>query len=319
MNAVAPRPVAIGIDAGGSATRWAAVDGEQRLCAEGEARGIGALQWHSAGPRAAAHDVLRAIADAARAAGAAVAVRAGLTGFDDAQRDDVAASLAAAFAVDRRAVDATSDIELVARAHAGAIVVAAGTGSVAAFVDDRGELQRAGGRGAAIDDAGGAHWIACRALAAVWRAEDAAPGAWRGSALARRLFDHVGSAAWPATRAWIHAASRGDVGRLASAVAAAADDGDAAALALLSRAGNELARLARALRGRGGPPNVVAAGRVFALHAAVGDALRAALPDCTVAPPREPAHHAAARAAWTLVGRSSAPAALDARPTVSDR
>ena len=39
-----------------------------------------------------------------------------------------------------------------------------------------------------VDDAGGGYWIGREALRRLWRREDEQPGAWRESALARRLF-----------------------------------------------------------------------------------------------------------------------------------
>jgi N-acetylglucosamine kinase-like BadF-type ATPase len=173
-----------------------------------------------------------------------------------------------------------TDIELACRAAFApgrGIVLVAGTGSVAAHLDATVTLQRAGGRGVLIDDAGGGHWIATRALRAVWRAEDEQPGAGRDSALGRALFEAVGGPDWAATRAAVYGAQRGAVGALAAAVGAAAHAGDATALALLRRAGAELARPVRALLARVGPQPVALAGRVFDLHPAVEAALREAL------------------------------------------
>jgi N-acetylglucosamine kinase-like BadF-type ATPase len=162
-------------------------------------------------------------------------------------------------------------------------------------------LHRAGGRGAVIDDAGGGHWIARQALQLVWRAEDATPGAAAATPLGRALAQAVGGDDWPATRAFVYGASRGELGTLALAVAAAADEGDAPALALLQQAGRELARLAQALHGRLGAGLPVAlAGRVFDLHPAIEAALRQALPGVALHRSSEPAQHAAARLAAAL-------------------
>ncbi len=116
------------------------------------------------------------------------------------------------------------------------------------------------------------------------------------------MFEHIGGADWAQTRHWVYSgpgASRGEMGRLALAVAAAADE-DPDALSLLQAAGTELARLAAALRQRFGPRPLALAGRVFELHPAIEQSLRLALPAGTAARRLTlPAHHAAARLAAT--------------------
>jgi N-acetylglucosamine kinase-like BadF-type ATPase len=174
--------------------------------------------------------------------------------------------------------------------------VYAGTGSAAVFVDAKGEVHRAGGRGTAIDDAGGGYWIAREALRAVWRAEDERPGSWHESPLAAELFALVGGSDYSFTRRHVYEGTRGDVGRLALAVASAADRDETAA-AILRAAGAELARLARALIGRYGRRPVALSGRAAAMHPLIEEAARAALPgvDVTLRPCR--GHHAAAHLA----------------------
>jgi len=247
---------------------------------------------------------------------------AGVTGFDPGQHDDLAALLGSVFGLPAPALRLMNDIELAchaAFAPGTGLVLYAGTGAVAAAIDSGGKLHRAGGRGLAIDDAGGGAWIAQQALRAVWRAEDDAPGAWRHSLLARRLFDAMGGTDWAATRAWVYqgpGSDRGTLGRLALEVAAAAQAGDATALAILQAAGSELARPALALLRRLGLRPVALAGRVWALHPAVEASCRstlaAALP---VAPAVQrasrPAHLAAARMAAAAL---SAAASTGANP-----
>jgi glucosamine kinase len=289
----------LGLDAGGTQTRWAAALASGALWAQGSAAALSGLQLDSEAGRAQAQATLN---DIARQAGPVQAVVAGITGFDAAQLPRMCAMAAQAFAVPAHAVRVMSDIELACQAAFApgqGVVVYAGTGSVAAFVDAQGQLQRAGGRGVLIDDAGGGHWIAREALRHVWRAEDESPGAWRQSRLANLVFEQVGGSDWGHTRQWAYAASRGDLGALALAVAAAADE-DIAALAILQSAGLELARLARVMLQRFGPRPVALAGRVFDLHPSVENSLRAAL---SGHPPMHrlttPAHHAAARLAAT--------------------
>ncbi len=289
----------LGRDAGGTQTRWALAAADGALRAQGLAAGLSGLQLDTDAGRL---HIAATLADIAQACGPVRAVVAGVTGFDTAQLPAFCALAASAFGVPQTAVQALSDIELAchaAFAPGEGYVVYAGTGSVAAFIDAQRALHRVGGRGVVIDDAGGGHWIARQALCRIWRAEDERPGAWQDSPLARRVFAHVGGSDWAATRRWAYGASRGELGALALAVAAAAAD-DPAALALLHEAGSELARLAAALTRRFGMRPLALAGRVFELHPAIEQRLCAALPpDTELRRSLLPAHHAAARLAAT--------------------
>jgi N-acetylglucosamine kinase-like BadF-type ATPase len=291
----------LGLDAGGTQTRWAVADAEGQVHAEGRAAPLSGQQLASDAGRMQFAATLRAIAQASGPVGAVVA---GITAHDAAQGPELDSLLAAAFAIPSTAVQAQSDIELLCRtadAPGDGIVIYAGTGSIAACIDTNGTLQRAGGRGAVIDDAGGGHWIAREALRHIWRAEDEAPGAWTASPLAAEVFARIGGNDWAASRSWVYGATRGELGTLALAVAAAADE-DPPALAILQAAGTELARLGAALLQRHGLRPVALAGRVFDLHPVVENALRAALPQgCSVRRLTRPAHLAAAhRAALAL-------------------
>ena len=298
MNTRFPPPAAfLGLDAGGTQTRWAVADAAGAMLRQGTVAAISGLLLHDDSGRAAVAAVLR---DIAAGAGPVQAVVAGVTGFDATQVPRLCWLAAAALNLPEAAVQAMSDIELAchaAFAPGQGYVVYGGTGSVAGFIDAQGTLQRAGGRGAVIDDAGGGHWIAREALRHVWRAEDIAPAGWQGSALARRVFEHVGGSDWVHTRQWVYGATRGELGTLALAVAAAADE-DPAALAILRSAALELARLAQALLQRHGPRPLALAGRVFDLHPAIEAQLRQALPSATpVHRLTAPAHLEAARIA----------------------
>jgi glucosamine kinase len=303
MNLPRPAParLGLGLDAGGTQTRWALATVEGQLAAQGQGEPICGAQLTTDEGRATMAAALMQIASDARPHGTPAGVVAGVTGLGAEHAPALHALLAQAFALPLPAVGSMSDIELAchaAFAPGQGYVVYAGTGSIAAFIDGDGTMHRAGGRGPVIDDAGSGHWIARQALRHVWRAEDEAPGAWQQSALARALFDTLGGSDWAATRAWACGATRGELGTLALAVARAAHEGDAAALALMREAGTELARLARALRQRLGTRPVALAGRVFDLHPVIESTLRAALPaDTDVRRITLQAHHTAARLA----------------------
>lgn len=287
--------LALGIDAGGTQTRWALADRSGAIVADGAVAGFSALQMQSADGRAAITAALGALAAAARAVGALASVHAGVTGFGggggSGAAGDAGDTGGAQDSADLptlmkqifggAALCICSDIELACRAAfepGGGYLVYAGTGSIAAYVDAGGAMHRAGGRGGLLDDGGSGFWIAREALRRIWRREDAAPGAWQCSVLARTVFEHIGGSDWALTRHWLYGASRGEVGGAAVAVAAAAAAGDTEAQSILTEAGHELARLALALLQRHGPRPVALAGRVFDLDAGIEAALRAALP-----------------------------------------
>ncbi|WP_156369687.1 hypothetical protein [Duganella sp. Leaf126] len=208
--------------------------------------------------------------------------------------------LAEALGVAPTAVTVHSDIEiayLASFAPGAGYLVYAGTGSIAAWIDAEGVLHRAGGRGVTLDDGGGGFWIARAAMRHIWRREDEQPGAWQQSPLAHAVFAFVGGSDWACSRQFIYGQERGAVGRLALAVAQAAD-ADPVARAILEQAGRELARIALALVGRYGARPIAVSGRAATLHPAIMAAMRAALPaELSLTQISLPAHHAAARIA----------------------
>ncbi len=291
-------PLALGIDAGGTRTRWALANLSGSIVAEGKVEGVSALELQGHG-QTHVTAVLENLARAVLAVGRPARAHAGLTGFGEMSAG-LAVLIAAPLGLSADALTVGSDIETAYRdlfAPGEGYVVYAGTGSVAAFIDEDGDLHRAGGYGGLVDDGGGGYWIAREALRQVWRTEDERPGSWRDSTLAQELFTQVGGSDWAHTRSYVYGGSRGDVGRLALAVARAAER-DAEAMGILRSAGLELARLGRALIGRYGPRPVALSGRAATLHPAIEASMREALPVGTPLAMRPcRGHHAAARLA----------------------
>ena len=289
---------ALGIDAGGTQTRWALVDSAGEIAGEGAVGGFSAVQARGA-ERPSVVAILEELARSVLEVGKPARVHAGLTGFGG-DGDTLRALIAAPLGVDPAAVTIGSDIEtlyLDMFAPDAGYVVYAGTGSVAAFIDASGELHRVGGRGVTVDDAGSGFWIGRAALRKVWRAEEENPGSSRSSALAAELFALVGGPDWADTRRYVYEGSRGDVGRLALAVARSADR-DEDAREILRMSGRELARLARIMSGRFGPRPVAVTGRAAALHPLIMETMRSLLPadmKLELRPCR--GHHAAAHLA----------------------
>ena len=286
----------LGVDAGGTRTRWALAAAPGEIVAEGAVRGMSALQVGEGGH---VREALAELAGAVLVHGRPARVHAGVTGFGE-NTEELRALIAAALDLDPARVTLASDMEVAYLdlfAPGEGYMVYAGTGSVAAFVDSDGVLHRAGGRGVVLDDGGGGFWIAREALRHVWRSEDEHPGGWRGSPMAVALFEQIGGSEWASSREYIYGRDRGAVGSLALAVARAAGE-DPVAREILAAAGGELARLARAMATRHGARPVALTGRAAELHPLIAEGMRAALPLATQLALRvSRGQHAAARIA----------------------
>jgi glucosamine kinase len=292
----------LGIDAGGTQTRWALAAPGGQIVAEGLVAGLSALQMGSAAGRDAVRATFTQLAADVLKHGAPARAWAGLTGFggDGANGELLQRWLAELLHIDPHAIHFCSDMEIAYRASFApgeGYLVYAGTGSIGAFIDVDGQFHRAGGRGVVLDDGGGGFWIAREALRHIWRNEDERPGSWQTSPMAQAVFDYVGGSDWAYSRQFIYGQERGAVGKLALMVAATAGR-DPAASAILHAAGAELARLAQALMTRFGARPVALSGRAAELHAIIPAAMRAALPPGTILTQRPGgAHQAAARMA----------------------
>ena len=273
----------LGLDAGGTQTRWALVNRSGTLMTEGHIAGFGATQLGTPQGREllqqALHDLVVALQPHTQ--GLSLGVYAGVTGLGDPEAEQALRKLIVeSLGVLGVHVTLKPDMELAYRAAfkpGEGYLIYAGTGSIAAFIDEYGQTHRAGGRGGILGDEGGGYWIATQALAAIWRQEDLRPGAWHASAMARRIFEALGGSDWAATRRLVYGVDRGAIGQLALQVAASAED-DTAAHALLLRAGAELARLANTMLQRFGARPMLATGRALMLHPLIEQGLRHGLP-----------------------------------------
>jgi glucosamine kinase len=286
----------LGLDAGGTQTRWAVADNAGNIVADGAVAGITALQLNTHDGR---EHIRKALADIANQAGNIARVCAGVTGLDE--RDERLCRLIAdALGIDATSVSVRSDIDIAYRdlfRPGEGYVVYAGTGSIAAYIDEANQFHRAGGRGVLLDDGGGGFWIAREALRYIWRLEDERPGAWHDSPMAVEMFKHIGGSDWSFSRQFFYGRERGDIGKLAIAVAASANE-DVVARNILCAAGGELARLGNAMISRFGVRQIALAGRAALLHSSIEDTMRAALPTTAQLKVRvSEAHLAAARIA----------------------
>ena len=303
-----PKHFVLGIDAGGTQTRWTLLSFAGEAVATGNASGLSGMQMHTDTGRAVVQIRLEEIAQQlmpATLGGRLRALVAGVTGVG-AGNPVLAKMLSAIFNVAQVSVSVVSDIEI---AHHAAFVanegylVYAGTGSIAAYIDEAGVLHRTGGRGVQLDDAGGGFWIAREALRRIWRREDELPNAWRTSPLAQRLFETVGGDSSIDSTRFLVERDRGEVGLLAIHVAQCAEI-DSLAAEILTDAGSELARLAHAMLNRYGRRTIVVGGRAAHLHPLIEASMRSHLPtDSVIALRSLDAHSAAARLALKRITR----------------
>jgi N-acetylglucosamine kinase-like BadF-type ATPase len=291
----------LGIDAGGSATRWALLDAAGGVVARGS---LEAVNGHLFVPESRARFVAFAQALAAALPALPAAVVAGITGLTgDAPEAAVAAEILAA-ALGGAAVAVQDDLWIgyhAAFRPGEGIAVYAGTGSVGMHIRADGTIVRVGGRGILIDDAGSAFWIGKRGLDLLYRRIDAGEAA---GALGARLYAAIGDDSWNAVRAHVYGGGRTAVAMLALAVAAAAAE-DPGALAILAEAGRELARLAVVLAAREGRMQVAVLGRAATLHPVILTSLRAAVPGLEIAMPETDAAIAAAVVACSMAKRGA--------------
>jgi len=289
----------LGIDVGGSATRWHLIDTMTDIDLTGAVTGF---SGHLYRPEilARADDAITSLAERV---GAVDGIVAGVTGLgkDTSGADQLMKRLAAGLGA--RRIMLMSDVELAVRSvfkPGEGILVYAGTGSIGAHLDGQESLHTAGGKGVLIDDAGGGYWIAIQALCQILRREDHEPGSGWRSILGKAMADEIGGSDWPVVRQSVYGRDRGAIGQLALAVAEAARKSDEAAITILRRAGAELARLALALERRIGPQEIILAGRAAGLHPLIGEGFAAALPDRRVRNVTLDAARAAAQLALSL-------------------
>ena len=270
-------PAHLGIDVGGTASRWVACDDAGTVLARGQAAGATGHIFNPA-ERDRLGAALARISDALAAAGLATrSVTAGVTGYGSAASAAVTAMLAGQFGVGTGAILVADDIVLAYLANFApgeGHLVSAGTGSIGLYLGEGDNYVRVGGRGILIDDAGSGSWIALRALDAMYRTLDRSGTFAAVAPLARHMLAELGGDSWHDVRQFIYAGDRGRIGTLAVAVARAADDGDATALSILAEAGTELARLAQALIARAGIRPIGLVGGAISLHPLIIEHMR---------------------------------------------
>lgn len=275
----------LGIDAGGSSTRWRVIGRDGRPHGQGRLGPLSGLLYDAAS-RAAAAPVLDQIATAVLEVGRPARVAAGVTGLsnEDETARWIAEELGRRLGLLPHRLIVLNDMEVAYRASFApgkGVLVYGGTGSVGFHVSRTGAAVRAGGHGYLIGDDGGGFSIGRAALRRVLQETDRL-GAPLRSVLAEGVYQVVGGDDWPTIRRYVYGGGRTAVAALAPAVGRAARDGDVDALTLLDRAGRELAQLAEVLMARlDASLPVVLAGGVTHLGAPLTDAFRLVLEPVT--------------------------------------
>ena len=289
--------VHLGIDVGGTASRWVACDEAGAELARGKGPGATGHVFNPA-EKERLRVALAAIADGFSTQGLeAATVTAGLTGFGAVVADQLKPLITDAFGVAGADIILVDDMTL---AYAAIFapgeghLVSAGTGSIGLHIGADDLYVRVGGRGILIDDAGSGSWIALKALDTLFRRLDHEGSFESAGILAEEMGARIGSMDWHAVREFVYGGDRGRIGTLSVAVGAAAERGDAVAADILSSAGRELALMGGALGKRVGRRPIGFIGGVLGLplvrsaieEALAGEELRFPAADAALAAAR---------------------------------
>ncbi|WEJ35073.1 BadF/BadG/BcrA/BcrD ATPase family protein [Devosia sp. SD17-2] len=291
----AQRPACIGIDIGGTGSRWVACDVQGRELARGLSKGATAHIFNVT-ERQRLETVLADINVQLATHGILPSrIRAGLTGYGKGVEEAAKILFSDAFGVQADLFDDITAAYLAVFRPGEGHVISAGTGSFGIHISADGTQVRVGGRGILVDDAGSGSWIALRAVECLYRIHDRDGNFDAMPFLAHQIFVTVGATEWDNVREFIYSGDRGRIGTLAVAVSRAAHDGELYAMELLSRAGRELAKIATNLTMRIGPSPLAFIGGALDLHPNIKKAIDATLSGRDISFPRPDAALAAAQ------------------------
>ncbi len=277
--------VYVGIDGGGTKTDLAMVDADGNLLArvQGETSNKAVVGLDRA------VQVIQSLLDRAiEQAGSDHRVAAGWIGMAGADRPEDRDAFMAALAPRFSELRITNDGELVLSGTptGTGIALIAGTGSIAFARNEQGESARSGGWGHIFGDEGSAYIVAVDALRAVAAEAD---GRGPATSLTKRLTDW-----WNAdrpqqliTKVYDQAVKKADIAASAPVVVEAAESGDAVALGILHKAGDDLAALVESLLRRvsfAEPPTVAGTGGLLLRTSIVRERVESHLDPSTVTP-----------------------------------
>src|SRR3954470_3215704 len=190
----------LGIDAGGTATRWRVADDQGRCVAQGNAEPLTGHLFSAAAEERARQIVLD-IAQAVLRQGKPLGIIAGITGLtrDTPAEAKMRALFAKTFELSPDKVFVAEDMWIAYLAYFAlgeGILVYSGTGSIGYYLTEAKDVIRVGGRGNLIDDGGSGFWIGREALKTVLRKEEESPGQGWSSPLGVALTRALGGTDW---------------------------------------------------------------------------------------------------------------------------
>lgn len=236
----------LGIDAGASATKWALFDGDQ-IIASGK---LAAMDGHIYRSESKARLIENLAAITAQISAEEVGgIFAGLTGAtaEDGVTGPVSQILHSYFP--NAKVRVVHDIELAYYANfavGDGILLYAGTGSIAMYIDDEAGPVRAGGWGYLLGDEGGGFWIGREAIRWVLAGLDTGEEVISGS-LSDQILQQISATDWNGIKEFVYSNERSEIAKLAALVAKIADDGDLDAQGIIYEASQHLIALVHQL------------------------------------------------------------------------
>ncbi len=281
----------LGIDGGGSKTSCLIGD-ETSILGAGAAAGSNLVRVGEAQAREALGAAIRQACTAAKVAPSQI--QKTCVGLAGAARPEIAERVQGIISeLIPGEIQVVGDMVIALEAAFGSgpgVIVIAGTGSIAFGRSAQGEIARAGGWGFAISDEGSGHWIGRTVVAAAVRAWD------EGPAENTRTLEGLMKSWRLQTREQLVLAANAtpppDFAALVPTVLSLADSGDRIALETLTRAGAELANLARTviirLFANAGTLSVATSGGIFSSSLLVRQAfykrLRSEHPNAAINP-----------------------------------
>jgi glucosamine kinase len=270
---------ALGIDAGASSAKWAVLNERLEIMASGRTSPFTGHVFSEV-QQQQNFAALQALLEAVQGFEIS-SVLAGITGLT--LGDEAALfyqqALSESFSLEPSSVAIMSDMDLAYLSHfepGEGILVYAGTGSIAWHIRADGTTARAGGRGYLIGDHGGGFSIGQQALEFVTTLIDVSDQPEQ-HALARAVFEHIGSSDWSTVREYVYGGGHSAVAALAPVVGQVAARGDVDAQKILERAGEDLSALAQRLMRRVGILPIVLTGGALRVSPIVGDSATRAL------------------------------------------
>jgi glucosamine kinase len=266
----------IGIDGGGSKTSWL-IGNEDSVLGSGVAAGSNVVRVGEARAKEALGQAIREACAAAKVAPSQIQhTSIGVAGAASPGVRQLVERMIADFVSGE--IEVVGDMVIAMEAAFGVgpgVIVIAGTGSIAYGRNLQDETARAGGWGFAVSDEGSGHWIGRSALAAALRARD--QGQEQGREQSTRLFESILKFWQLETDEQLVLAANAtrlpDFAGLFPVVLSAAESGNGLALEVLTRAGTELADLAKIVIARifaeGDRVRVAMSGGVFGNSALV--------------------------------------------------